>query len=204
MGRRSPSKRASGIGLLGRNGAGKSTLLKMINGDVPPDSGEIVNSPRRGSPSCPRTSPTLCPERSHEIVASGGHQHLEVLRQYHELTTQLAHGGDPHLLKRLERVQHRLETSGAWHFHQRVETVIGWTSLDEDAEFRLLSAGLKRRILLARGLVREPDILILDEPTNHLDIDTIPWLEDFLLHYGSTVLFVTHDRVFLRGWPPGS
>ena len=70
--------------------------------------------------------------------------------------------------------------------------------LDADAEFSTLSAGLKRRVLLARGLVCDPDILLLDEPTNHLDVDSIGWLEDFLLRYGGTILFVTHDRTFLK------
>jgi ATP-binding cassette subfamily F protein uup len=193
-----PIEAGERIGLLGRNGAGKSTLLKMINGDVPPDSGEIVKSPETRVALLPQDVPDSLPGTVYEIVASGGHEHLEVLRQYHELTTQLAHGGDPHLLKKLERVQHRLETSGAWHFHQRVETVIGWTSLDEDAEFRLLSAGLKRRVLLARALAHEPDLLLLDEPTNHLDIDAILWLEEFLLRFNKTLIFVTHDRAFLQ------
>jgi ATP-binding cassette subfamily F protein uup len=91
-----------------------------------------------------------------------------------------------------------LETSGAWHFHQRVETVIAWTGLDEDAEFRLLSAGLKRRVFLAKALANDPDLLLLDEPTNHLDIDAILWMEEFLLKYGKTIMFVTHDRAFLQ------
>ncbi len=193
-----PIEAGERIGLLGRNGAGKSTLLKMINGDVPPDSGEIVKSPETRVALLPQDVPATLPGTVFEIVASGGHEHLEVLRQYHELTTQLARGGGPHLLEKLERVQHRLETSGAWHFHQRVETVIGWTSLDEDAEFRLLSAGLKRRVLLARALAHEPDLLLLDEPTNHLDIDSILWLEEFLLRFNKTLIFVTHDRAFLQ------
>ena len=186
------------IGLLGRNGAGKSTLLKMLSGDISPDAGEIVKSAQTRVALLPQDVPDTLPGTVYEVVASGGHEHLEVLRQYHDLTVQLAHGGDAHLLKKLERVQHRLETSGAWHFHQRVETVIGWTSLDEDAEFQVLSAGLKRRVLLARALANEPDVLLLDEPTNHLDIDTILWLEEFLLRFNKTIVFVTHDRAFLQ------
>jgi ABC transport system ATP-binding/permease protein len=186
------------IGLVGRNGAGKSTLLKILDGGITPDSGEIVNSTGARVSLLPQEVPETLPGTVYEIVASGGQQHLNVLRQYHDLTVQLARGGGADLLKRLERVQHRLETSGAWHFHQRVETVIGWTGLDENAEFRLLSAGSKRRAVLARALANEPDLLLLDEPTNHLDIDTILWLEEFLLRFNKTLVFVTHDRAFLQ------
>ena len=193
-----PIEAGESIGLLGRNGAGKSTLLKMLNGDIPPDSGEIVRSAETRVSLLPQDVPDTLPGTVYEVVASGGQEHLELLRQYHDLTAQLARGGDARLLKRVERLQHRLETSGSWHFHQRVETVIGWTGLDGDAEFRLLSAGLKRRVFLARALAHEPDVLLLDEPTNHLDIDTILWLEEFLLRFNKTLVFVTHDRAFLQ------
>ena len=191
------------IGLLGRNGAGKSTLLKILNGDLRPDSGEIVRSAGTRVALLPQEVPDALPGTVYDIVASGGQEHLEVLRHYHELTARLAHGtrdgraaGD--LLRELASVQHRLETSGAWHLHQRVETVIGWTALDDEAEFQLLSAGSKRRAFLARALANEPDVLLLDEPTNHLDIDAIVWLEDFLLRFNKTLVFVTHDRAFLQ------
>ena len=82
--------------------------------------------------------------------------------------------------------------------HLQVETVISRTSLDENTEYRLLSAGMKRRVLLARALVTDPDLLLLDEPTNHLDISAILWLEEFLLKFDKTVMFVTHDRSFLQ------
>ena len=193
-----PIEEGERIGLLGRNGAGKSTLLNVLNGSIPPDSGEIVKSAEIRVSLLPQDVPDTLPGTVYEVVASGGQTHLEVLRQYHDLTAQLAHGGDADLLKRLERVQHRLETSGAWNFHQRVKTVIGQTSLDEDAEFRLLSAGLKRRVFLARALAHDPDLLLLDEPTNHLDIDAILWLEEFLLKLNKTIVFVTHDRAFLQ------
>ena len=186
------------IGLLGRNGAGKSTLLRMLNGDIPPDRGEIVRAAGARVALLPQDVPDALPGTVYDIVASGGQGHLDLLRQYHVLTTQLGHGGGPDLLKMLERVQHRLETSGAWHFHQRVELVTSWTDLDEDAEFRLLSAGSKRRVFLARALAADPDVLLLDEPTNHLDINAILWLEDFLLRFNKTLVFVTHDRAFLQ------
>ena len=185
------------IGLLGRNGVGKSTLLKMLNGDVSPDSGEIVRATAIRVGLLPQDVPDHLPGTVYEVVASGGQEHLDLLREYHELIVGVAQRGAA-LLKDLERVQHRLETTGAWHLHQRVQTVMGWVDLDGDAEFRLLSAGLKRRVFLARALAGDPDILLLDEPTNHLDIDSIVWLEDFLLRFGKTLIFVTHDRAFLQ------
>jgi ATP-binding cassette subfamily F protein uup len=131
-------------------------------------------------------------------VASGCQKHIELLQEYHELTSQISRGrSSAGLLASLEQVQHRIETSGAWQSHQRVEAMIARTDLNEHAEFRSLSAGMKRRVFLARALVSEPDVLLLDEPTNHLDIATILWLEDFLLRYEKTFMFVTHDRAFL-------
>jgi len=193
------------IGLLGRNGAGKSTLLKLLNGDIRPDSGELIRSEATRVGLLPQDVLDSLPGTVYDIVASGGQEHLDSLHQYHELTMRLSHGGAgaeegaaAGLLKELEAVQHRLETSGAWNLHQRVETVMGWIGLDEDAEFRVLSAGQKRRAFLARALANEPDVLLLDEPTNHLDIDAIIWLEDFLLRFNKTLVFVTHDRAFLQ------
>ncbi len=85
-----------------------------------------------------------------------------------------------------------------WQRQLQVEQVISRMSLDGEADFDTLSAGMKRRALLARGLVNQPDLLLLDEPTNHLDIDSIVWLEDFLARWGGTLFFVTHDRQFLQ------
>ena len=85
-----------------------------------------------------------------------------------------------------------------WQNQLQVEQVISRMQLEPGARFDVLSAGLKRRVLLARGLARKPDLLLLDEPTNHLDIDAIDWLEDFLKRWGGTLVFVTHDRVFLQ------
>ena len=186
------------IGLLGRNGSGKSTLMKLLMGDITPDSGEIIRSGEIRIAMLPQDVPDDVPGTIYDVVASGGREHLALLREYHDLTLQMSRSGDERLLKKLEQVQHRLETSGAWHYHQQVETMIARTELDENAEFRTLSAGMKRRVFLAKALVSEPDLLLLDEPTNHLDINAILWLEDFLLKFEKTLMLVTHDRAFLQ------
>ena len=104
----------------------------------------------------------------------------------------------PAVIADLERVQHLIESSGGWQIQQRVETVLSRLGLDPDAAAAGLSGGYKRRVLLARALVNEPDLLLLDEPTNHLDIESIGWLEEFLLEFRGAILFITHDRRFLQ------
>ena len=185
------------IGLIGRNGSGKSSLMKLLHGNIQPDDGETV----RDKNLCVSMMPQDIAELSgsvFDVVASGGQRYLDMLHAYHDLTRQATHDASQALINKIEQVQHQLETEGAWSFHQRVETVIARTFLDKDLEFKLLSAGMKRRVLLARALVSDPDLLLLDEPTNHLDIDSILWLEDFLQSYDKTLVFVTHDRTFLQ------
>jgi len=185
------------IGLLGRNGSGKSTLMKLLHRDIVPDQGEIISGENVRVAIMPQDIEDL-PGTVYDVVASGGQKHLDLLHEYHELTAGLTDASDQSLINKIEQVHHKLEVAGAWQYHQRVETVISRTSLNENAEFRLLSAGLKRRVLLARALVSDPDILLLDEPTNHLDIESILWLENFLQNFDKTLIFVTHDRMFLQ------
>ncbi len=186
------------IGLLGRNGSGKSTLMKLLMGEIVPDAGEITCSGEVRIAMLPQEVPDDLPGTIYDVVASGNREHQELLREYHDLALKLSRGADEGLLRKLEHVQHRLEASGAWHYHQRVETVLARTGLEGSAEFRLLSAGMKRRVYLAKALAGEPDLLLLDEPTNHLDLDAILWLEDFLLKFEKTLMLVTHDRAFLQ------
>lgn len=158
--------------LLGRNGTGKSTLLKLINGDLMPDSGEIVRQKGLHTAYLSQEIPGELHGTVFDIVSAGFEMQVRGVSPQ-----DIAH--DP---KR----------------RHRVEKIISLMQLDAGVEFNTLSAGLKRRALLARGLVCDPDILLLDEPTNHLDVDSITWLEEFLLRYGGTLLFVTHDRTFLK------
>ncbi|OPY01891.1 MAG: ABC transporter ATP-binding protein uup [Syntrophorhabdus sp. PtaB.Bin047] len=186
------------IGLLGRNGSGKSTFMKLLAGEIRPDSGEIVPGGDVRIALLPQDVPDDLPGTVYDVVASGGFEHARLLSEYHDLTMRIACGENDGLLKTLEQVQHLIEASGAWRYHQRINAVIERTALDENARFTTLSAGMKRRVFLARALVADPDLLLLDEPTNHLDVATILWLEEFLLRYGKTLVFVTHDRAFLK------
>lgn len=186
------------IGLLGRNGSGKSTLMKCLSGLIVPDAGEIIKNDDVHISLLPQDVPDNLPGTVYDIVAAGSPAHLELLKDYHDLAMQIAVNGNDDLLNKLEHIQHRLESFGAWNYHLLVEQILSRTGLEGSAEFRSLSAGMKRRVFLARALACEPDLLLLDEPTNHLDIDAILWLEDFLLNYDKAIMFVTHDRSFLQ------
>ena len=161
-------ERGEWVGVLGRNGAGKSTLLKLIHGDLLPDSGWVARQQNLRTAYLPQEVPQDLAGSVAEIAAAG----LEHL--------PLAAGEEP------------------WQRKLQVDQVIARMGLDPQADFAQLSAGLKRRVLLARGLVRMPDLLLLDEPTNHLDLPTIAWMEEFLQRWGGTLVFVTHDRAFLQ------
>ncbi len=158
------------VGLLGRNGMGKSTLLKLISGEILPHSGTIARQQNIRMAYLPQEVPQ---------ELSGTRAGNRRKRPGSDLSTTL---DDEH----------------QWQRQHQVEKVISRMELDPKHRFEVLSAGLKRRVYLARGLVRNPDLLLLDEPTNHLDITSIDWLEDFLKRWGGTLLFVTHDRVFLQ------
>jgi ABC transport system ATP-binding/permease protein len=157
------------VGLLGRNGSGKSTLLKLISGEISPHDGTIARQQNLHLAYLPQEVPQDLVGSVRAIVESG-----------------------------LEPMKQTLDHDHQWQQQHQVEKVMSQMELNPADRFELLSAGLKRRVYLARGLVRNPDLLLLDEPTNHLDINSIDWLEEFLLRRGGTLLFVTHDRVFLQ------
>ncbi|MES9871365.1 MAG: ATP-binding cassette domain-containing protein [Sedimenticola sp.] len=189
--------RGERICLLGRNGAGKSTLMKMVAGEIQPDDGQVTVQQGARITRLTQDVPAGVGGSVFDVVSAGLGEIGELARQYHHVSVKLAEEGSEQLLEQLSRIQHELEAADGWQTEQRVESVISRLSLDPDVEFTALSGGLKRRVLLAQALVQEPDLLLLDEPTNHLDIDSIDWLEEFLLGYGGTLLFVTHDRMFL-------
>ena len=184
--------------LLGRNGTGKTSLLRLIQGDIEPDRGEIARQQGLVSAMLPQEVPQGLAGTVFDEVTRGLGPRAELLAEYHHVSLRLAVEASDALHQRLDRLHHALEIEGGWGMQQEVEAVISRMALDGDADVATLSAGMKRRVLLAKALVRSPAILLLDEPTNHLDIDAIRWLEEFLLRSSAAILFVTHDRAFLR------
>jgi ATP-binding cassette subfamily F protein uup len=178
--------------IVGRNGAGKSTLLRLMGGEITPDDGAIKREGRIAG--LAQEVPKNLAGSVFDVVSMGlGELGADLARYHHML-----HDGMDIDMDELGAVQARIEAGNGWQIEQRVEQVISKLDLDEDAEFAALSGGMKRRVLLAQALVAAPDLLLLDEPTNHLDIESIAWLEEFLKNFSGSVVFVTHDRAFLR------
>ena len=183
--------------LIGRNGAGKSTLMKVIAEEIHADDGQIEKTQGLTVARLEQEVPDDQDHSVHFMVSEGLGEHGALLSEHAELVHHLGDGDDK-VLARFEQLSSDIEACGAWQLSQRVDTVLSKLKLDGDQAFAGLSGGMKRRVLLARALVQEPDILLLDEPTNHLDMDSIQWLEEFLKSYGATLVFISHDRAFIR------
>jgi ATP-binding cassette subfamily F protein uup len=183
--------------LVGRNGSGKSTLLQVIAGELPLESGERATQQGIRIARLIQQVPRDMHGSVFGVVAEGLGKAGKTLSQYHSLhdTGDLE---DPEVMERLAKWQHILDDTHGWSCQPIIEETLSLMELEGGLEFDVLSSGMKRRVLLARCLVTQPDILILDEPTNHLDLKAIVWLENFLADYRGTLLLVSHDRTFVR------
>lgn len=187
------------VGLIGRNGAGKSSLLKVIAGESKLDDGTVWRAPSVRIVYVPQEPVLLSTHTVFEAVAEGLGDLQKVLVEYHEVSHQM---GEPDadidaLMQRMQDLQHELDSKNGWQSQAKVEAVLSRLSLDADTPVSKLSGGWRKRVALGRALVAEPEVLLLDEPTNHLDLQAIEWLEDLLLGFSGSVLFITHDRRFL-------
>jgi ATP-binding cassette subfamily F protein uup len=181
------------IAVIGRNGAGKSTLLKLLSGELQPDDGEIRREDGVRVARLEQEVPADTAGQVFDVVAGGLGGAGELLARFHHLSAAAVVDAAA-----LAEVQARIEAADAWSLDQRVSEVLTRLSLDGEAPFAKLSGGMRRRVMLARALVSQPDVLLLDEPTNHLDIESIDWLEAFLRSWRGTLVFITHDRRFMR------
>lgn len=181
------------IALIGRNGAGKSTLMKLMAGELKPDDGEVRVQQGVRVTRLEQEVPHGAAGSVFDVVADGLGELGHWLAEFHRLSHAEVFDGDA-----MGKVQAKIDGADGWALDQRVSETLTKLELDGEADFNRLSGGMKRRVLLARALVAGPDVLLLDEPTNHLDIEAIDWLEGFLKGWNGCVVFVTHDRRFLR------
>jgi ATP-binding cassette subfamily F protein uup len=191
-------ERGERVCLLGRNGAGKSTLMQLFNNAIKPDRGEVIRQAGITVTRLEQEVPGDLVGTTFDVVAAGLGEVGTLLARYHDASHRVGAADAEATLRELDRLHHALDATGGWQLETRVETVLSHLGLEADVPFAHLSGGRKRQTLLARALVSQPDVLLLDEPTNHLDIDAIEWMEKFLIGRGTTLLFVTHDRAFLR------
>jgi len=184
--------------LMGRNGVGKSTLMKLLGGDMLPDSGDVWRQQGIRVAALEQDVPLMFHGTIFDVVAQGFGRTGRTLAEHNRICRQIETRSTPPLAKKRDELQQILDNDHGWERLTRIENILSRTHLNPEDRYSDLSAGLKRRTLFARALAGQPDILLLDEPTNHLDIETIIWMEEFILRNVKTLLFITHDRAFLK------
>ena len=184
--------------LVGRNGAGKSTLMKILAGEVHLDDGKLQFEKELVVSRLEQDPPRFTQGNVFDYVAEGIGQLSDLLKEYHRISAKLEQDYSETTLNRLSQVQNTLEHAGGWQFDSKIKEVLAKLELNPDTLLSELSGGWLRKAALARALVCNPDVLLLDEPTNHLDVDAIEWLEEFLLGFDGSIVFISHDRSFIR------
>lgn len=191
-------ERGERVCLVGRNGAGKSTLLKILNHEIPLDDGQMIVENDVVVSRLQQDPPRHITGSLFDFVAEGLQDVANLLKQYHHLSKKIEHDPSDANLALLATLQEQLDLKNGWQINNRINNVLSELALDADADLSSLSGGWLRKAALAKALVNQPDILLLDEPTNHLDIAAIAWLEQFLKSFTGSIVFISHDRSFIR------
>ncbi|MDG1443246.1 MAG: ATP-binding cassette domain-containing protein [Pseudomonadales bacterium] len=185
--------------LSGRNGSGKSTLLKILSNEKNLDDGQLWRQEKLVFSTLEQDLPENSDKTVFEVVAGVFESMGEKLAEYH----RLAHELTPDAVDRFANLQQQIEAGDGWSFSHRIDSILDKLKLDGDVRLDQLSGGWRKRVAIARSLVRDPDVWLLDEPTNHLDIPMIQWLENLLLDFEGTIIFVSHDRELMRSVATG-
>ena len=184
--------------LVGRNGAGKSTLMKILNRELGLDDGRIIYEQDLVVARLQQDPPRNVEGSVYDFVAEGIAEQAEYLKRYHDISHLVITDPSDKNLQELAKVQEQLDNHGLWQLESRINEVLEQLGLTADTELASLSGGWLRKAALGRALVSAPRVLLLDEPTNHLDIEAIDWLEGFLKSFKGTIIFISHDRSFIR------
>ncbi|MGG2142301.1 ABC transporter ATP-binding protein [Symbiopectobacterium sp. RP] len=184
--------------LVGRNGAGKSTLLKILAREVRLDDGRIAYEQDLIVSRLQQDPPRDVVGSVFDFVAEGVAEQADYLKRYHEALRLVEQDPSDKNLNQLAVLQETLETQWLWQLENRIHDVLSQLGLTADAPLSSLSGGWLRKAALGRALLSVPKVLLLDEPTNHLDIETIDWLEGFLKTFHGSIVFISHDRSFIR------
>mgnify|MGYP005849333895 CR=1 FL=1 len=183
--------------LVGRNGAGKSSLLKLLTGQQNLDDGQIVVNTGVVLSRLEQDPPAKMDVKIADFIREGAGDLAQIAQQFYTLSENLDGASDADY-RLFEQLQAQMDTRDGWGLETRVADLCQQFDMNPDASLATLSGGWLRKAALARALAARPDILLLDEPTNHLDVAAIQWLEQFLLNFSGAIIFISHDRAFIR------
>ena len=182
---------------VGRNGAGKSSFLKLLTGQQNLDDGQIVINTGVVLARLEQDPPAKMDVKIADFIREGAGDLAQKLQQFYTLSENLD-GASAADYRLFEQLQSEMDTRDGWSLESRVADLCQQFDMDGNASLATLSGGWLRKAALARALIAKPDILLLDEPTNHLDVAAIQWLEQFLLNFAGAIIFISHDRAFIR------
>nr|WP_245217478.1 ATP-binding cassette domain-containing protein [Rheinheimera maricola] len=183
--------------LVGRNGAGKSSFLKLLTGQQNLDDGQIVVNTGVVLSRLEQDPPAKMEMKIADFIREGAGDLAQIAQQFYTLSENLDGASDADY-RLFEQLQAQMDTRDGWGLESRVADLCQQFDMNPDASLATLSGGWLRKAALARALAARPDILLLDEPTNHLDVAAIQWLEQFLLNFSGAIIFISHDRAFIR------